>query len=213
MEPDDNTDYKKKEYWDNRFDSEKNYDWLVSFPDVEDIIRMYVKPTDRILIVGCGNSEFSFQLYEAGFRNITSIDYSDVVISKMKEQYQQTPELTWTIADVRELSESFDAASFDVVIDKATMDALVVDQGSPWIPSQPAIDDVFKMCKEMIFVLRPGGMFIQITFQELLFRRRFLEGYHISSTEQSGPLQWKLKESHRVPVGLGYQFIVMQTLM
>ncbi|KAJ8904803.1 hypothetical protein NDN08_001318 [Rhodosorus marinus] len=213
MEPEDNTDYKKKEYWDDRFDSEKHYDWLVSFPDVEKTIRMYVKPNDRILVVGCGNSELSFQLYEAGFRSITSIDYSDVVISKMQKQYKETPELTWTVADVRELSENFDTGSFDVVIDKATMDALVVDQGSSWNPSQAAIDDVFKMCKEMIFVLRPGGMFIQITFQELLFRRRYLEGYHISATEQSRALQWKLKESHRVHVGLGYQFIVMQTMM
>mmetsp|Transcript_29995 Transcript_29995/g.115161 ORF Transcript_29995/g.115161 Transcript_29995/m.115161 type:complete len:174 (-) Transcript_29995:864-1385(-) len=171
---------------------------------------MYVKPTDRILVVGCGNSKLSFQLYEAGFRSITSIDYSDVVISRMREQYKETPQLIWTVADVRELSEISDAGSFDVVIDKATMDALVVDQGSPWSPSQAAIDDVFKMCKEMIYVLRPGGTFIQITFQELLFRRRFLEGHHIPA-EQRRALQWKLIENHRVPVGLGYQFIVMQT--
>mmetsp|Transcript_29993 Transcript_29993/g.115158 ORF Transcript_29993/g.115158 Transcript_29993/m.115158 type:complete len:158 (-) Transcript_29993:1117-1590(-) len=155
MEPEDNTDYKKKEYWDNRFDSEKHYDWLVSFPDVEETIRMYVKPTDRILVVGCGNSKLSFQLYEAGFRSITSIDYSDVVISRMREQYKETPQLIWTVADVRELSEISDAGSFDVVIDKATMDALVVDQGSPWSPSQAAIDDVFKMCKEVTFLYSP----------------------------------------------------------
>mmetsp|Transcript_29994 Transcript_29994/g.115160 ORF Transcript_29994/g.115160 Transcript_29994/m.115160 type:complete len:119 (-) Transcript_29994:1117-1473(-) len=116
---------------------------------------MYVKPTDRILVVGCGNSKLSFQLYEAGFRSITSIDYSDVVISRMREQYKETPQLIWTVADVRELSEISDAGSFDVVIDKATMDALVVDQGSPWSPSQAAIDDVFKMCKEVTFLYSP----------------------------------------------------------
>jgi hypothetical protein len=36
-----------------------------------------------VLVLGCGNSPFSAALYDAGFTNITSIDFSSVVIEKM----------------------------------------------------------------------------------------------------------------------------------
>lgn len=43
---------------------------------------------DKILVVGCGNSQFSYGLYSDGFRNITNIDYSEIVIKNMSEKYK-----------------------------------------------------------------------------------------------------------------------------
>lgn len=40
----------------------------------------------KILIVGCGNSEFSEKIYDCGWKNIYNIDISESVISFMKER-------------------------------------------------------------------------------------------------------------------------------
>jgi len=37
--------------------------------------------------VGCGNSTFSVDMYAAGFRNITNIDFSRTVIDRMSSRY------------------------------------------------------------------------------------------------------------------------------
>ena len=40
-------------------------------------------PESRILVLGCGNAEFSEDLYDAGFKNQLNIDISSVVINQM----------------------------------------------------------------------------------------------------------------------------------
>ena len=42
--------------------SEESYDWLATFSDLEAILKQFIRPSDRILIVGCGNSTFSADL-------------------------------------------------------------------------------------------------------------------------------------------------------
>ena len=49
----------------------------------------------------------------------------------MKKKY---PENQWVVSDVKDLKE-FKDEEFDVVFDKATMDALVTDEGSCWNPN------------------------------------------------------------------------------
>ena len=52
------------------------YDWLVNFDCLKDVIKKYVGPEDSIFIPGCGNSLFSFDLYDNGFQNTISVDNS-----------------------------------------------------------------------------------------------------------------------------------------
>lgn len=54
-----NVDYKKREYWDERFQSEESYEWLLSYRMLETTIIPYLKSADKILIIGCGNSSLS----------------------------------------------------------------------------------------------------------------------------------------------------------
>lgn len=79
---------------------------------------------------GCGNSSLSGDMYVAGYRSITNIDYSSVCISTMSARHSDCPGMTWHEMDVRQLS--FPDASFDVVLEKATLDALMVDEKDPW---------------------------------------------------------------------------------
>ncbi|POM70084.1 S-adenosyl-L-methionine-dependent methyltransferase [Phytophthora palmivora] len=60
--PDKNRVYKEKGYWDSRFDSEESYDWLARYENVAELLAKYVRLSDRILMVGCGNSTFSIDM-------------------------------------------------------------------------------------------------------------------------------------------------------
>lgn len=96
--PHSNTDYDKKDYWDDRFTKEDVRNWLVTYDDVRDQLAPFLRPESKILIVGCGNSTFSEELYDAGFRNIWNLDFSQVVIDAMTEKYAESrPEMKWVV--------------------------------------------------------------------------------------------------------------------
>jgi EEF1A lysine methyltransferase 4 len=172
--------YKTKEYWDERFQKEETYDWLLTYQQIKSSILQFLRPDHKILIIGCGNSTFSADLYDDGFQNIVNIDFSKIVIDRMAEANQSRPHMTWLEMDMCDLT--FDDASFDVVIDKATMDALLVDEGSVWEPDPAIISSVDKMCGGVSRVLSPQGVFLQISFSQPHFRTKYLMGQHAENT-------------------------------
>lgn len=181
---DTNARFNKKGYWDERFAKEVKYDWLVEFEHVEKELLPLLSTSDRILMVGCGNSTFSGDLYKAGYHNITNIDYSGVVIEKMAALYAEScPLMTWLEMDMTNLT--FEDGSFEVVIDKAAMDALVVEEGDVWDPEPAVIATVHKMCTEVRRVLNQSNKFIQISFAQPHFRTKYLMGYRYANTEVS----------------------------
>lgn len=72
----------------------------------------------------------SGDMYSAGYRSITNIDYSSVCIGTMSARYSDCPGMTWRQMDVRQLC--FPDASFDVILEKATLDAIMVEEKTPW---------------------------------------------------------------------------------
>lgn len=57
-------DYNKKEFWDSAFQKYKSsYDWYGEYDDFQKYFATYMKKTDRILLVGCGNSTLGEKLY------------------------------------------------------------------------------------------------------------------------------------------------------
>lgn len=69
-------------------------------------------------------------MYSAGYHSITNVDYSSVCISTMRARHRDCPGMTWHQMDIRQLS--FPDASFDVILEKATLDAIMVEEKSPW---------------------------------------------------------------------------------
>ena len=47
------------------------------------ILSKYIKTTDNLLVIGCGNSDLSTELYDVGYHNIINIDISATVIKQM----------------------------------------------------------------------------------------------------------------------------------
>ena len=172
---DDNSKFKRQQYWDTRFKDEESYDWLLTYSQVRDSLFPYLKPTDRILIVGCGNSTFSADLYDDGFHNLVNIDFSDVVIERMRAIHRDArPLMRWEVMDMCDLT--YEDSSFDVVIDKAAMDALLVDEGDCWDPEPSVVQNVHRMCVSLAQVLTKTGLFLQISFAQPHFRTKYLMG-------------------------------------
>lgn len=70
-------------------------------------------------------------MYDDGYRHISNIDYSPVVIDKMAAANADCDGMTWTVGDIRALP--FADGSVDVCIDKATMDAMLTGEKDPWV--------------------------------------------------------------------------------
>lgn len=177
--PKSNKEYGSKEYWEQRFQGEEEYDWLLSFQQLSSQLLPFLRPESRILVIGCGNSPFSADLYDAGFTNIVNIDYSANVIERMVEKHaEQRPKMQWRVMDMTDMSD-LEATSFDVVIDKATMDALMTLEGDVWYPNECVIASARAMCRHVSRILVPsGGAFLQISLTQPHFRKKYLLGWH-----------------------------------
>jgi SAM-dependent methyltransferase len=200
--PAENREYKTVEYWDGRFENEAAYEWLCGFSGVGALLMPFLSvAAPRVLVVGCGNSSFSEELArsvgapESGAR-VVSIDFSATVIEAMR---RRSPQLEWEVMDMTALT--FPDASFDLVIDKAAMDALVTDEGDPWDPNAETRASCAAMVSSVQRVLRPGGRFLMISFQQPHFRKRYLTHPALSPPKVQG-----------IEVGMGYFFFSMQKL-
>ncbi|KAF3938945.1 hypothetical protein ABW19_dt0201858 [Dactylella cylindrospora] len=154
-------------YWDDRYTSpdEDSYEWFKSYDQIRGLIEKHIPDTESSIInLGCGNSLLSPKMYEEGYKRITNIDFSSVIIGKMIEKY---PEQTWKVADVRETGYPDD--HFDVAIDKGTLDAML--SGSLWNPPDHVKARTAAYIDEVIRILKPSGKFVYITYRQPHFIR------------------------------------------
>jgi len=88
---------------------------LEDYESLQPIISPLIKPDSKILVLGCGNAEFSENLYDDGFKNIFNIDISSVVIEQMKKRNESRKEMKYEIMDVMDIKypdNFFDMAVF-----------------------------------------------------------------------------------------------------
>lgn len=77
-EPQTTAEYLEKSYWDQRFQNEEHYDWFKDLGRFRHLLLPQLNPSDRILVLGCGNSSMTMNLWREGFKDICSIDLSEV---------------------------------------------------------------------------------------------------------------------------------------
>ncbi|KAL4223238.1 Methyltransferase-like protein 13 [Mactra antiquata] len=150
-------DFVKAEYWESFFKKRgtKAFEWYGEYPQLCGVLHKYVKTQDKILMVGCGNSQLSADMYDVGYHHITNIDISDTAIRQMTEKNQDRSDMKFLKMDV--LNMEFSASDFSVVIDKGTLDALMVDN------SHKVVGDVEKMFSEIDRVLKLMGRYVCIS--------------------------------------------------
>ena len=151
--------YDSEEYWDSRYNNIKKYsntyDWYFN---PKKILKLFdnINKNSKILVVGCGNSLLSEELYNYGFNNnnIYNIDISEIVIRQQIEKYKDY-KMKWFKGDITNL-DNLKKNIFDIIIDKGTIDSLACGN----------YKNVTCALHEIINVLKPNGIFILISFSK-----------------------------------------------
>lgn len=154
--------FRSSKFWDKFFEAREGnaFEWYGKLQHILPFTTGRVAPTDRVLVVGCGNSELSADLYDTGVTRVTNIDYSAAVIEDMRAQHQEKrPDMDWRVMDMRDLS-AFGDGSFDVVFDKGSFDALVATNDTA------AEEDAARMLSEIARTLVPGGRYFCVTLAQ-----------------------------------------------
>ena len=165
------------------------------------------------MLIGCGNSNLGHDMWLDGFTNIESMDYAQSVIQHQNEKYAKMyaddeeklarvkQQCRFTHADMLDMS-NYDSESFDVVIDKATMDVLLTDNKDPWNPADHVVQRSNTVLKNCQRVIKQGGQFISISFDQPHFRKKLL----LSDEVKDG---WLSCTTHNIDHGLGYFMFVL----
>ena len=103
-------------------------------------------------------------MLDEGFKSIVNIDVSAVLISQMQTKYQDKPSLVYRQMDCRHMD--FPDSSFNVVLDKATLDSIVCGEGSA--------ANVNKYLLEVSRVLKPSGVFLMVSHGQPHHRQSYL---------------------------------------
>ncbi|KAJ3307684.1 hypothetical protein HDV04_002761, partial [Boothiomyces sp. JEL0838] len=127
-----NVEYGTYEYWESRYKIDSlSFDWFKSYSFIKKFINEHIKREDRIVHLGCGNSNLSTEMYDDGYTNQINVDYSPTVIQMMKER---DPRMEWITGDIFKLDSIFEKESIDCCLDKGTMDALLTKKYDKWDP-------------------------------------------------------------------------------
>lgn len=116
----------------------------------------------RFLVLGAGDSGLPEELFDAGWHNITAIDFSSVIVRAMAARNQgdlSRPGLDWRIEDARKLALAED--TFDIAIDVGMLDTVAIG-GS---------DQAAQVLLEVHRVLRAGGGYVSVSTEPPLFRQ------------------------------------------
>ena len=172
-------------YWDERYTKERtepheddsdSYEWFRTFAKLRPFLEKHLpKPLDltfpRILHLGNGTSTLPADLFSFGYHNQVSIDFSAIAVDTMRSRHADLgSSLEWLVRDVRNMQ--FSNQSFDVAIDKGTLDAML--HGSLWDPEDEVRENVSAYVNEVARVLKPGGKWLYVSYRQPHFLKPLL---------------------------------------
>ncbi|XP_003974012.1 eEF1A lysine and N-terminal methyltransferase [Takifugu rubripes] len=151
-------EFSSADYWERFFKKrgDKSFEWYGDYNKLCGVLHKYIKIQHKVLVVGCGNSELSEQLYDVGYKQLTNIDISETVVTHMNQRNsERRPDLTFQKVDATETP--YDDASFQAALDKGTLDAMASEEEGALAR---------KMLTEVGRVLSVGGRYICITLAQ-----------------------------------------------
>jgi metal-sulfur cluster biosynthetic enzyme len=157
--------FRSQSYWSRFFQKRgnKSFEWYGEWKQFKRNLISYFRAFDKsakILVIGCGNSEMSSEIYNLGFHNIYNIDFDQGVIQDMQQKYWATcPKMKWIVGDATRLLDSFnkDEIVFDIILDKGTIDAMITNT------STEVIKSIEMMMNGISQLLSSKGIYIAIT--------------------------------------------------
>ncbi|KAI6200722.1 Methyltransf-11 domain-containing protein [Aphelenchoides besseyi] len=159
-------------YWKKFFEKcDTAFEWYGDYSQLGPILERYIKTSDRILQIGCGNSILAEQLYDNGFRNLTSIDTDAKIIHKQQlKNSDKRPELVFKCSSAAETG--LEDSSVNIVVDKGTLDALLPSNSDE--KTEQLVSDIFT---EIDRVLMPLGRYLVVTLAQEHIVHKFLEHF------------------------------------
>lgn len=159
------------EYWNKAFQEggqfQEPFDWLASWPELQEEICSLWPKDARLLVPGCGNAPFQLDMYDAGFENLVCGDSSPVVIEQMRTASETSHRgIQWDLMDATHMP--YQSSSLEGVIDKSLIDCLHCCDGAAQI-LRGYLDEVFR-------VLVPGGTFMAISCHTKSSMKAVLKG-------------------------------------
>jgi SAM-dependent methyltransferase len=166
----------------NQYSSDDNDYHITSFDyrygtynDIQPFLRKSIQSlSNSILILGCGNSDFSSLLYDDGYHRITNIDFSELVIEEMKVKNISRHKMKWLVQDMTNMSKSLvveeevvvvvagegDIVSYDIIFDKGALDALYS------MDTSESHHEACKMFHEIHTLMNESSRYICITLAQ-----------------------------------------------
>jgi SAM-dependent methyltransferase len=164
-------DFGSVEYWDNRYTEERGengarytFDWYVPYANIQEVAENFATEdkSDKVLVVGCGNSMVMEDMYESGFHDITGIDFSKIAIEMNIAKYREKEGMDFHQAHVQRMDD-FEDDRFGLIIDKGCIDSVFCGLSG--------VEAVATMLSEIYRVLAPGGTYLCITYGEKEMRK------------------------------------------
>lgn len=173
-------------YWTSRY-SETNFepfDWHLRWEQIKDFILPLLIPESEILVLGCGTSTLSEQLYLEGYVQVTSTDICAPLIDMLADKHAERASMEYRTVAAQQLPSEW-RGRFDVVLDKAVLDSVACSR-KKW-------QDTEAMLRSVSAVLKPqSGVYVCVSHGSPDLRRPMLLGTG-RSVEVSETYQWDVE--------------------
>jgi len=153
-----------KSYWDSQYKADSSdFDWYQQYGHLE-VLFSCIRNDMNVLVTGAGTSRIGVELAERGVASVQHIEQSEHAVNAMKARYGNSGGATWAQMDVCKMTTA--NGTFDVVVDKACLDAILCEEGGTR-KSQLYM-------KQVARVLKPNGKLILISTGHEAIRRSYL---------------------------------------
>ena len=180
--------YSTTAYWERRYATHRGstFDWYIGYGGegagavLREELNSVIRRGSRILVVGCGTSCLAEGLYDDGYTNLVALDFSPSAVEAMAERsgvipthankdvpskneqpppaLKARPGLVYMVANATELASIFTENSFDVVFDKAMIDACFCGESDA-----AQRKHVAQVISGIGYILKKGGKLFHVT--------------------------------------------------
>lgn len=144
--------YSSKDYWESRYQEVGGFhEWYFSYDDLQPLLVSHISAEDSVLEIGCGDSPLLTGMLDSGHTGkLHAIDFSRSIIEKViEDQAKLAPisvSITYLEMDARKLI--YDQDTWDTVIDKGTMDAMLCDKITGFTNGRALVSEACRVLKK-----------------------------------------------------------------
>jgi precorrin-6B methylase 2 len=149
--------YSSQEYWEGRYQAPEGFhEWYCSYENLKPLLEMHISSSDSVLEIGCGDSPLVTGMLSGGHSGkLHAIDFSESIIRKVIDDQTKTgvssSKIDYLEMDARKLT--YESDSWDAVIDKGTLDAMLCDKKTGLTNAKELISEACRVLQKSSGVL------------------------------------------------------------